>query len=139
MERSKSQERERTIFLAVLNNEIEKSLEVWRETGSHYCDEKIRLNVLIHLAEELGSGFLVKIPLDSKLGDEITTITAYAGKICTKATDGLVLTIPSASERRTQHEREMKIKIGDDYLDLESSKGTEARIWRGAVLSIEAR
>lgn len=139
MERSKFEEREKTIYLAVLNFEMAKTLVNWIE-GPAFLEDSSRLNAYINLAQKAGKGFAVEISQKAVPAGQASDITDEAKKHFNRGAHGsLIFTLPNADERRTSHERALRIKISDSHLSLNSSKGMEACFRREDVLSLEAR
>lgn len=141
MERSKSQERERTIYLATLNNEIEKALTKYKREPEdpddpEYQELHIRLDALVNLAQKAGRGLTLKVKERDFSIDEMPDLVEDEVK---QGERGIItFTFPGIIERRILHRRALRIKIEDNYLYLESSKG-EIRFLLQDVLSIEAR
>jgi len=138
MEQEKFKEREGTIYLAVLNNEIEKNLATWKLTENPRGTSE--LNTLIHLAHKAGKGFVVEIGQSAISAAEIRGFTDEAKKYISRGESGsIIFTLPNINERRALHRRVLTVGMNDDYLFLVSSEGDEAYFRRQDVISVEAK
>jgi hypothetical protein len=128
MER-KFAEREKVIFLAILNTEVEKTLADWKESRG-FLGDIVKLQTLTHLAREAGGDFVLEISQDAIHGGEVPCITKEAKKYFKQKDNGtLIFTLPVQEE----------LKISRDYLRIMSSDRLEGRFDRAYVLSIVAK
>jgi hypothetical protein len=135
MEQQKSEEREKTIYLAVLNFEMAKTLASWID-GPTFLEDSSRLNAYINIAQKAGYGFVIEISRGAIFGG----LTREAIKYHEMGEHGaIIFTLPGVNERRTSHKLALRIKIDDRSLILKSSQRIEATIRREDVLSLEAK
>ena len=136
MEQQKFEEREKTIYLAVLNFEMAKTLASWID-GPTFLEDSSRLNAYINLAQKAGKGFVVEISRRAIFGGLTREAIKYHELVGEHGP--IIFTLPNADERRTSHKLALRIKIDDKSLSLYSSKRIEATIKREDVLYLEAK
>ena len=141
MEYEESEEKERAIYLGVLNHEIEKTLVSWKE-DQNSLEDSTRLNAFVYFAQKAGRGFVVEISGEATRGGpgHGPNLSPEALKYFDWEGNGLLtFTLPNAEELKASHKRMLKMKFSESHLSLDSSKGPEAYFRREDVLSLEAK
>ena len=139
MERSRFEEGQKSKLLAFVNYEMGKAFVGWK-TGRDLQENTERLSAIVFLAQKAGAGFAITVKEGAIYGEHASSFTGEARKhLKQDEYNDLVFTIPDADERRTLHNRVLKIEIDDKYLRLNSIKGMEATFNRTDVLFLKAR